>query len=276
MTRTTQPARAAARALLAFLCVAASISLGAASASAQISVVGSSVVENTSSPGERYEGSVLVRNASTVAQSVRVYQSDYTFFADGTSHFDAPGTSARSNAQWIKPSVSTLVIPPSSDVAVTYVVTVPAADSLRGTYWSALMIEGEITPPAITSGRQIGLGAVVRYAVQLATHLQATGSHKVRLANQRLVVDSSGARSLELDVANIGERAYRPALWVELYDATGAQRAKVQQQRGLLYPGTSLRQHFAFGDLAPGSYKAVVFADTGDDEVLAAQYKLAF
>lgn len=276
MTRTTQPARAAARALLAFLCVAASISLGAASASAQISVVGSSVVENTSSPGERYEGSVLVRNASTVAQSVRVYQSDYTFFADGTSHFDAPGTSARSNAQWIKPSVSTLVIPPSSDVAVTYVVTVPAADSLRGTYWSALMIEGEVTPPAITSGRQIGLGAVVRYAVQLATHLQATGSHKVRLANQRLVVDSSGARSLELDVANIGERAYRPALWVELYDATGAQRAKVQQQRGLLYPGTSLRQHFAFGDLAPGSYKAVVFADTGDDEVLAAQYKLAF
>jgi hypothetical protein len=276
MTRTTQPARAAARALLAFLHVAASISLGAASASAQISVVGSSVVENTSSPGERYEGSVLVRNASTVAQSVRVYQSDYTFFADGTSHFDAPGTSARSNAQWIKPSVSTLVIPPSSDVAVTYVVTVPAADSLRGTYWSALMIEGEVTPPAITSGRQIGLGAVVRYAVQLATHLQATGSHKVRLGNQRLVVDSSGARSLELDVANIGERAYRPALWVELYDATGAQRAKVQQQRGLLYPGTSLRQHFAFGDLAPGSYKAVVFADTGDDEVLAAQYKLAF
>jgi hypothetical protein len=276
MTRTTQPARAAARALLAFLRVAASISLGAASASAQISVVGSSVVENISSPGERYEGSVLVRNASTVAQSVRVYQSDYTFFADGTSHFDAPGTSARSNAQWIKPSVSTLVIPPSSDVAVTYVVTVPAADSLRGTYWSALMIEGEVTPPAITSGRQIGLGAVVRYAVQLATHLQATGSHTVRLANQRLVVDSSGARSLELDVANIGERAYRPALWVELYDATGAQRAKVQQQRGLLYPGTSLRQHFAFGDLAPGSYKAVVFADTGDDEVLAAQYKLAF
>ena len=245
-------------------------------AAAQISVVGSTVVEHDAAAGERYEGSILVRNTSDKPRAVRVYKSDYSFFADGTSRFDAAGQLPRSNASWIEPAVSTLTIPAGSDVAVTYTVRVPAADTLRGTYWSTLMIEGEVMPPVVTDARQVGLGAVIRYAVQLATHLQATGSRTVALSNQRLVTDSSGARTLEVDVLNSGERAYRPSLWVELYDAGGTQRAKLQQQRGLLYPGSSLRQRFVFGDLAPGSYKAVVFVDTGADEVVAAQYRLAF
>jgi hypothetical protein len=245
-------------------------------AAAQISVVGSTVVEHDAAPGERYEGSILVRNSSDKPHAVRVYKSDYTFFADGTSRFDAPGDLPRSNAAWIEPAVSTLTIPAGSDVAVTYTVRVPLADTLRGTYWSALMVEGEVAPPVVSGSRQIGLGAVIRYAVQIATHLQTTGSRTVALANQRLVTDSSGTRALEVDVRNSGERAYRPSLWVELYDASGTQRAKVQQQRGLLYPGSSLRQRFAFGDLAAGIYKAVVFVDTGADEVVAAQYRLAF
>jgi hypothetical protein len=257
------------------LTLAALLAVGTSPASAQVSVVGSSVEERTAAPGERYEGSVLVRNASDRPQAVRVYQSDYSFFADGTSHFDAPGTTPRSNARWITPSVSTLSIPAQSDVAVTYVVTVPA-DSLKGTYWSALMIEGEVTPPASSGAREIGLGAVVRYAVQLATHLQSSGSRTVSLTNQRLVADSAGVRTLELDITNVGERAHRPALWVEIYDRSGVQRAKVHQQRGLLYPGTSVRQRFTIANLPPGGYKAIVFADTGDDEVLAAQYTLAF
>jgi hypothetical protein len=77
-------------------------------------------------------------------------------------------------------------------------------------------------------------------------------------------------------VQNAGERAYRPNLWIELYDAAGTLRGRMEQQRGLLYPGTSLKQHFSFGALPAGEYKAVVFADTGDDTVSAAQYKLTF
>ena len=83
-------------------------------------------------------------------------------------------------------------------------------------------------------------------------------------------------RVLELDVQNAGDRAYRPKIWVELYDAAGALRGRREQQRGLLYPGTSLKQRFTFDTLPAGSYKAVVFADSGDDSVFAAQYKLDF
>jgi hypothetical protein len=247
-----------------------------ATARAQIAVIGSTVEERDAAPGQRYEGTIVVRNLTTTPQPVRVYQTDYRFFADGTSHFDSAGSQPRSNARWVRPSVSSLVIPASTDVSLTYVVSVPAKDSLRGTYWSAIMIEGAPTAPPAAGAHEIGLGAVVRYAVQLATQLPNTGSRRVRLARSAFVPDTAGTRTLAMAVENTGERAYRPNLWVELYDATGAQRARLEQQRGLLYPGSSLLQRFTFPSLPAGTYKAVVFADTGDETVSAAQYTLVF
>ena len=245
-------------------------------ASAQISVVGSTVEEHTAAPGQSYEGTILVRNLTAEPQSVRVYQTDYHFFADGTSHFDAAGSTPRSNASWVKPSATSLIIPPNSETTVGYIITVPAIDSLRGTFWSALMVEGAPSAPPVASAKQVGLGSIVRYAVQLATHLPAQGSRKVSFSNQTLATDSAGHRVIDLEVQNIGDRGYRPLIWVELYDAAGALRGRREQQRGLLYPATSLRQRFAFDTLPAGSYKAVVFADTGDDAVFATEYKLEF
>ena len=243
---------------------------------AQIAVVGSTVEEHTAAPGQSYEGTILIRNLTAQPQSVKVYQTDYRFFADGTSHFDSAATTPRSNASWIKPSASNIIIPPNGEVTLGYAIAVPAIDTLRGTYWSALMIEGAPTMPPAAANKQVGLGAIVRYAVQLATHLPATGSRKVAFANQTLSADSAGHKIVELEVENIGDRGYRPSIWVELYDSTGALRGRREQQRGLLYPGTSLKQRFVFDTLPAGTYKAVIFADTGDDSVFAAQYKLQF
>jgi len=245
-------------------------------AGAQIAVVGSTVEEHTAAPGQSYEGTILIRNQTTQPQSVRIYKSDYLFFADGTSHFDDPGTTPRSNAKWVKPSATLVVVPPSGEITLGYTITVPAIDTLRGTYWSTIMIEGATTAPPAAAAKRVGIGAVVRYAVQLATHLPTTGTRKVAFANQVLTKDSTGHRVLELDVENTGERAYRPNLWIELYDAAGVLRGRREQQRGLLYPGTSLKQRFVFDALPAGSYKAIVFADSGDDAVFAAQYKLNF
>ena len=72
--------------------------------SAQIAVVGSTVEERVSAPGETYLGTIVVRNLTLQDQPVRIYQTDYLFFADGTSHFDDPGSAKKSNAKWITPT----------------------------------------------------------------------------------------------------------------------------------------------------------------------------
>jgi hypothetical protein len=254
------------------------IVLPPSAAAAQIAVVGSTVEERVAAAGESYVGTIVVRNLTRQDQPVRIYQTDYRFFADGTSHFNDPGTSPRSNATWITPTVRSLLVPPLSEMTVTYTVQIPASDTLKGTYWSAIMVEGAPNEASRSSGGrpQVGVGSVMRYAVQIATHLQTSGSRKVSFANSRFLTNSDSTQTFELEVQNAGERAYRPALWIEVYDQEGALRANARQERGLLYPGTSLKQTFALGKLPPGTYRAVVFADSGEDAVFAAQFTLRF
>lgn len=249
-----------------------------ANVSAQIAVVGSTVEERVAAPGETYLGTIVVRNLTKQDQPVRIYQTDYLFFADGTSHFDEPGSIPRSNAKWITPTVRSLLVPPSSEMTVSYSVKVPASDSIGGTYWSAIMVEGAPTEAGRSSGGrpQVGVGAVMRYAVQVATHIKTTGSRKVSFANSRFLTNPDSTQSFELVVQNVGERAYRPALWIEVYDEQGTLRANARQERGLLFPGTSLKQTFALGKLPSGTYRAVVFADSGEDAVFASQFTLKF
>jgi hypothetical protein len=242
---------------------------------AQIAV-GNNVEEHTAFLGDNYVGTIQVRNMTTEPQPVRIYQTDYTFFADGTSHFDPMGSVPRSNAKWITPSTSSIIVPPLGEMTVGYTVRVPLGDSLAGTYWSMIMFESALNAGGPKVKGQLAIGSIMRYSVQIATHVGASGSRKISLSKQSVFATPDGSRSLELEVTNVGERGYRPLLWIELYDDKGKFQAKSQQQRGLLYPGTSVKQRFDLGKIGAGNYKAVVFADTGDDAVFAAQYRLHF
>lgn len=265
-TVTTPLLRHAAAALLA---------LGAAlPARGQVAVMSSTVEEHVASPGARYTGDIVIANPTKEPQAVRIYLTDYRFQADGTSNFDDAGSTARSNARWIVPQTTRVTVPPGARVTVPYSVTVPSADSLRGTYWSAVMIEGATQVPAAVAGSQVALGAVMRYAIQVATHIDATGERNVRFEAPSAGTTPAGSAMLDLDVINSGERGVRPALSIEVYDAQGQLRAKARQQRGLLYPGTSLHQRFDLGALPAGTYKAIVYADTGAEPVLATQYTI--
>ena len=247
---------------------------------AQISVLSSTVEEKEAMKGEVYTGRIVISNPTTSPQAVRIYQTDYNFKADGTSSFGDPGSTPRSNASWVAPQTQRVTVPPRSEVTVPYSVKVPQNDSLRGTYWSAIMVEAAQTAPGATSGRgaqaQVGIGSVIRYAIQVATHIGATGTRTVKFEKPTAGQDSTGAATLDLDVMTTGDRAVRPKLSVELYDAQGVLKAKGKQDRGLVYPGSSFRQHFDFGKLSPGTYKAVVLADTGAEQVYASQFTIVF
>lgn len=247
---------------------------------AQISVLSSTVEEKEAAKGETYTGRIVISNPTTLPQTVRIFQTDYSFKAIGTTNYDDPGTTPRSNASWVTPQTQRVVVPPRSEVTVPYTVVVPASDSLKGTYWSAIMVEGAESAPSATTGRggqaQVGIGTVIRYAIQVATHIGATGSRTVKFENPAIGRTATGEATLDLDVSTTGDRAVRPKLSVEIFDAQGVLKGKLSHDRGLVYPGSSFRQHFDFGKLPAGTYKAVVFADTGDDKVFASQFTVVY
>ena len=240
-------------------------------AAAQVTVVTPTLEEREARPGESYEGTIRVRNGGATLQRVRVYQTDYRPFADGRARFDAAGTQPRSSAPWVQVAPAVLALAPGEEAAVRYEVRVPRGGGLSGTYWSVVMVEGEPASPT-ASGRGVSLTPVVRYAVQLATHL-ADGDADLTFGAPRLAAGGAGTR-LALEVGNAGSRAGRVALRLDLFELDGTPAGSFESRRGLLYPGSSLEQVFELGRLAPGAYRALLIADTGDAEVFGAEYTL--
>lgn len=241
------------------------------------------VHERTAQPGEAYRGTIIVRNTGDASRRARVYQTDYLFFSDGRNVYGAAGVDERSNAGWLTLSTDYLELPPNGSVPVEYVAAVPPDGSLRGSYWSLVMIE-ELPADARGSGRdgvpagsmQSTVRQALRYGVHLVTHVGDTGSREIRFADKALVETEDGARTLYVDVENTGERTLRPHLWLELHDSSGGRPGRFETGPKRLYPGTSVRYAVDLTEAASGSYQALVVIDNGDEHVFGAQYGVTF
>ena len=142
------------------------------------------------------------------------------------------------------------------------------------------MVEGipsgspESTLQKTPSTVQVGVREIVRYGVQVATHVRDTGSRRLLVSSSALVLGDDGAPQLYLDIENVGSRMARPINWVEVYDANGRALGRHEGITSRIYPGTSVRNRYDLGDLTPGSYRALVILDSGDGDVDAAEFTL--
>lgn len=234
--------------------------------------------EFTLKPGDATEGQIVVRNNSDTPQQVSVSQVDYSFQADGSTLYADPGSLARSNCEWITVAPKRLSVPANSKAVVYFTIQVPRDETLRGTYWSVLMVEpiaqDSLEPPRPEQGKiAIGLRTIMRYAVQVVTSIGSTGSREIKIPRKQLLADNTGY-TLQLDIENTGERWLRPYLRVELYDAQGSLAGRVDGERMRVYPGCSVRNHAKLGTVKPGKYTALVLLDNRDESVWAAQYEL--
>jgi hypothetical protein len=239
-----------------------------------ITVEGELTHEKHALPGETYSSFILVSNSGETQATVRIYQKDYFFSADGSNYYNEPGTGRRSNADWVVFSPKQVVIPAGEKIAVNFTITVPQADTLAGTYWSLVMIEEipEIEPEAIAE-KTVGVRTILRYAVQLITHVGDTGVKELRFLGTKLVKTEKG-RSLEVSLENVGERLLRPAVYVELFNLNGEKVGKFAAAKRRTYPGTSICQRIDLSDIASGTYKALVVADCGGDDIFGINYTL--
>jgi hypothetical protein len=134
----------------------------------------------------------------------------------------------------------------------------------------------EVEPDAGVSRRAgtVDVRTVVRHGVQLVTHAGSQGTASVSFANLSVARDSAG-HSLQFDTSNDGSRARKMLLSVDVYSETGQLVAKLSKQRGIIYPGCSIRQKFSLSGLKKGNYTAFVVADTGEDDLFAGNFRFA-
>ncbi|MBU4056283.1 MAG: hypothetical protein KKA41_18160, partial [Proteobacteria bacterium] len=230
--------------------------------------------EKVSEPGVGYSEVIKIFNKEENPVEIKLYQTDYKYFSDGTNQFSEPGTESRSNAVWIKQLPQQATIAPKETLLVNYTVEIPDNGQLAGSYWSMIMVEQvnqEELELLSSAQRQMGIHQMTRYGIQVVTHIGDTGSRQIEFKNLKLV-KGNDKRFLQIDMANSGTRALRTSLWVDFYGENNGFTKKVNGTQRRIFPDCGVMQELDLTEIPVGNYKAVVVADAGEETVFGTSF----
>jgi len=137
---------------------------------ASIEVVGSLRHINKGEKGDVYKGEIKIQNSGNTDQEVKIYQTDLLYNYEDFTYYNDPVSHDRSNANWIQYSPKTTIVAGNSTMYIQYEVTIPQNDTITGTYWSVLMVEG-VNPIDPAQEGQFNINTVTRYAIQIVTEI---------------------------------------------------------------------------------------------------------
>jgi len=251
------------------------IALSTLYAAPSISVPGSLTHENTVELGETIKGSIPILNRGDSVGRVKVYVMDYLFNSEGQTFYEKLGFNPRSNGNWIKTSRTYLEIPPNNEVNFTYTLQVPKTLKKDGTYWSIILVEPLLPPPTDTGQKNTAsIQTVMRYGIQVVTHLGKTGKYDLKIANKN-IESNDEKKYFSIDVENSGSLMLAPQISVELFNNLGNYIGNFKGPKLRIFPTCSVKYSVDLGNLSKGDYKAVLILDHNEGEVFGAQYDLS-
>lgn len=242
---------------------------------ASIEVVGSlRHVHKSTAAGEVYKGEIKVQNTGATDQEIKVYQTDLLYNYKDYTYYNTPVSQKRSNANWIKFSPKTAVVKAHSSIFIQYTVTVPKGDTLKGTYWSVIMVEG--VNPIVPSQKGITVNTVVRYAVQVVTEMKNKGVGKLVFLKPTLVKEGDQL-FLAVDLENKGDHYIAPDLSMKVFDNDGNMVKELTAPRKGIFPFCSTRFRFNLKGIKSGhTYHTVIVAQGEGKDVFGLNYTLYF
>lgn len=244
---------------------------------ASVEVIGSLRHVFNCNPGEVVKGQIKIQNGDAKDQEVRIYQTDYLFNNKDQTFYDEPGANKRTNAGWIEYAPKTVVLKSKESSMVDFEIKVPASDTLKGTYWSVIMVEGVEPIDPNTSG-DLSIRTATRYAVQVINEINEKGVGKLKFSEPTLQkVEETKKLYLMVDLQNEGDHYISPELTMELFDDSGVLVKKITASRKGMYPGTSTRFKLDLEGVPAGkTYSAMIVAAGADDDVFGLEYTLYF
>lgn len=245
------------------------------SSMASVEVIGSLKHKKTGKKGELLSGEIKLQNSDDTFQEVRVYQTDLLYNYLGYTAYEEDETHARSNRSWIRFSPQSLILQPNEVRYIQYEIAIPAHDSILGTYWSVLMVEG-VNPKDPDRSGELNIETITRYAIQMVTETENPGDGLLEFLDPTLIQEGENL-FLAIDIENKGDHYISPALSMELFDEQGQVVKTITASRKGLYPTTSVRFTLDLEGLKPEqTYQCLIVAAGEDEDVFGLEYTLYF
>lgn len=245
-------------------------------AKSSVEVMGSLKQSQKTQPGAIVKGEIRIQNNDATDQEVRVYQTDLLYNLKEQVYYDTPVTHARSNAKWIDYSPKSVILKAKETRNIEYTITIPSGDSIKGTYWSVIMVEG-VSPIDPTQTGDLNIRTVTRYAVQIVSEIENRGIGSLKFMEPTLIKGEGNSLFLAVDILNDGEHYIAPEISMELFDEAGNSVKTITAPKKGLYPTTSSRFRLDLeGIPSKKTYKAMIVAAGTDEDVFGLEYTLYF
>jgi hypothetical protein len=242
---------------------------------ASVEVLGSLKHIHNGKPGDVIKGEIKIQNNDNTDQEVKVYQTDLLYNLQDNTFYDEPGSHKRSNAHWIQYSPKSVILKAKEVRIIQYEITLPQIDTLKGTYWSVLMVEG-VVPIDPNQKGDLSIRTVTRYAIQVVTEIADKGKGSLKFMEPTLIKE--GAKLfLAIDLVNNGDHYISPDVSIELFDEKGKSVKVINAMKKGLYPTTSTRFRFDLEGIPGGkTYQAMIVAAGLENDVFGLEYTLFF
>ena len=242
-------------------------------ATASVEVVGSLKHKYSCSPGDVLTGEIQIQNSDDTQQEVKIYQTDLLYNFENLTMYDEEESHQRSNRQWIKFSPQTVILQAQEVRYIQFEISVPPKDSICGTYWSILMVEG-VTPIDTTNSSDLNITTITRYAIQMITEAADRGEGLLEFMKPILIQEGQNL-VLAVDILNKGERYISAGVSLELYDEDGNSVKKINTSAKGLFPTTSARFILDLAGLkSDHTYQCLIVAAGKDEDVFGLEYTL--
>ena len=243
-------------------------------ANAGIQVMSKMTERYTAKKGETYTSQIQLYNTGNKEQEVKIYQQDYLYNYKGETKITEPVSHKRSNSNWIHYSPQNMILKGQEIQNIKIEITVPQNDTLTGTYWSLVMVE-EVKKPDPNATGQLVLNESFRYAIQIVTNIENSGSGQLEFQNPGIIKEGD-KNIFDFVLFNTGERFLSPNVSMELFDeATGQSVAVLKAPKNGMYPTTSTLWKFPLEGLpVKKPLKAVIVADCSGEDVFGLEYTI--
>lgn len=242
---------------------------------ASIEVVGSLRQVHKGVAGDTYKGEIKIQNTGATDQEIKAYQTDLSYNYKDFTYYDAAGSQKRSNAKWIQFGPKTTIVKANSSIYLQYTVTIPHSDTLKGTYWSVIMVEG-VAPIKPSQAGQVTINTVIRYAIQVVTELKDKGVGKLTFMKPTLIREGK-KQYLAIDMKNTGDHFIAPDLTMKLFNKSGSLVKELTAPRKGIFPGCSTRFRIDLDGVKSGEdYPSVIVAQGTGQDVFGLNYTLYF
>jgi len=210
-------------------------------------------------PGSSQTQQIFVRNKAKTEQSFVFNLGDWLTDEQGEVKYLAPGTTARSCADWITVSPSLVTLQPNESVKVNVTMLVPNDNS--STKWAVLFVQSAVEKTgakAIDKDVQMGLKVAARIAIPIYQSPDVNQLYKGTINGLTETVNDDGTRTYKTQVINTGDKILNCKVYFTVQKRTTRKLARFCKP----YAGFEQNAYYFFGNqrVAVNAYFHRIFA----------------